>query len=315
MLSRLIFRVANANGLSIFPKKFIDGIGCHVQDGGVGKYNNPVSSAVAEVRTIWDTGVDVLLSIGTGYVPDRNAMADSRYRVLDTTIPRCFRSWESSRNGQKIWDDFCRHLGDEEKKNYFRINVPLDPAPDLDAIESMPEIRAAGVRFLQNVDIQSIRRSLLSSAFFFELDEPPVAQGAFLECRGSIRCRSPNSRALIEGLVSDFPHARFQTQSNETLAFVRDAVRCEECRLYRIGVKFRVDSSDQAIVLRLKFNDQFSNKISGFPNCVSWFVARQGLYSPFGRANHQFSARECKCPADKAIKRKRKASIHSLYRR
>ncbi|KAH7053462.1 hypothetical protein B0J12DRAFT_571025 [Macrophomina phaseolina] len=306
----------NLTGLRIFPMKYIDGIGCHVQDGGVGKHNNPVSTAFSEVRMIWDTGVDVLLSIGTGYVPENNALTDSRRRILDTSIPRCFRSWESSRNGQRIWDDFCRHLGHEERESYFRINVPLDRAPDLDAVESMPEIRAAGVRFLEGVDIQSIRRSLLSSAFFFELDELPIAQGATLECRGSIRCRSPNSRALIEGIISDFPYALFQNQSHETLAFVRDAVRCQECRLYRIGVKFRVESLDQAVVLRLKFNDQFSSKVSGFPNSMSWFAGRQGLYSPFGRADHQPSLRDCDCSTNKTYQRKRRAStqLAALWR-
>lgn len=294
--------------------KYVDGIGCHVQDGGVGKYNNPVTSAVSEIRMIWDTGVDVLLSIGTGYVPEKNALKDSRCRILDTSIPRCFRSWESSRNGQRIWDDFCRHLGDEERESYFRINVPLERAPDLDAVESMPEIRASGVRFLQSVDIQSVRRALLSSAFFFELDELPVAQGATLECRGSVRCRSPNSRALIEGLISDFPYALFQSQSHETLAFVRDAVRCQECRLYRIGITFRVDSLDQAVVLRLRFNDQFSSRVSGFPNSMSWFARRQGLYSPFGRADHQLSLRDCNCSTEKSWQKKRRASIQSAAR-
>lgn len=248
--------------------KFIDCIDCHVQYGGVGKHNNPVSSAISEIRSICDIGVDVLVSIGTGYVPDRLSIQGARHlHSAVFQIVGVLKKWPED------WDDFCRHLGEEERQNYFRSNVPLDRAPDLDAIESMPKIRSTGVRFLQNMDLQSIRRSLLSSAFFFELDEIPVVNGTLLECRGSIRCRSPNSRALIEGLISDFPHARFQTQSNETLAFVQDAVICQKCRLYRVRVQFRVDSTDQNFVLRLKFSDQFSNKISGFPNSMSWFAA------------------------------------------
>ncbi|KAF2818094.1 hypothetical protein CC86DRAFT_399402 [Ophiobolus disseminans] len=148
----------------------------YLQDGGAGKHNNPIDPAEWEAQAIWDTVPDLALSIGTGYARDPGSpqVVSHRLRFSDRFFPRLFRLFNALLNAQDSWNDHLNRKKSDEKHKYFRINIPLDKEHPLD-----------------NVPVPSKHSTL---------------------CQGSIRCRSPDTRALLERISEQYPTASFYTE-------------------------------------------------------------------------------------------------------
>ena len=156
-----------------------------MQDGGL-MHNNPAKLAEWELRKIWPHHhrPDTVLSLGTGV----------REPVTTTTIgflARLWRSFMSSMDGQRAWEDVVNHLDEGEEGSYFRLNVSLDGGDyALDDVDSMEPLRPSVRSQLDNsLACHEVAMALIVPSFFFEVtsvaDRPPY------RCESVIRCRIP----------------------------------------------------------------------------------------------------------------------------
>ena len=85
---------------------FVPAIG-YLQDGGVGKHNNPVDPAHWENQVLWDVEPDLMVSVGTGYArqPNSPKVPRTRHGLRDGYIPRLFRSFMALLSGENNWID------------------------------------------------------------------------------------------------------------------------------------------------------------------------------------------------------------------
>ncbi|OAL56160.1 FabD/lysophospholipase-like protein, partial [Pyrenochaeta sp. DS3sAY3a] len=290
-----------------FPAKFIRGLG-FVQDGGAGKHNNPIDPAEWESKAIWNTTPDLALSIGTGYARDPVSprFIPQRMRFRDRFLLRLCRLFNAFLNAQGNWDDHLNRVKDEERHKYFRINVALDEEPSLDDVEKIPDMEAMAHKFLKSFDFSSMTRSLFAASFFFELCEMPAVGKDGIYCHGIIRCRSPNSRALIQRILEEYPAASFNTDHDSGLGGLNIDSLCAMCGLFSKVVNLNVCHSDHKVSICVKFNRLGKHPISGFPQTISQVVDKQKLNAQFGRPDHKVSGfadvSGCRCK----LKSKRK---------
>ncbi|KAI1676214.1 hypothetical protein KJE20_14192, partial [Pyrenophora tritici-repentis] len=212
---------------SYFPAKFIQGIG-FLQDGGAGKHNNPIGPAEWESKAIWDNTPDLAVSIGTGFARDLepSQTVSRRLGFRDRFFSRLFRLFNAMLNAQDSWEDHLNRVSLEERHRYFRVNIALSTEPGLDDVSKIPDLEDLTATFLHGYDFTSITQALFAAAFFFELHQKPIANRTLLTCFGSIRCRSPNKRALIERILQEYPDASFAMEDGTSLGNISDSSLC-----------------------------------------------------------------------------------------
>ncbi|KAF1967660.1 FabD/lysophospholipase-like protein [Bimuria novae-zelandiae CBS 107.79] len=274
---------------SYFPAKFIRGLG-FVQDGGAGKHNNPIDPAEWESKAIWNTGPDLALSIGTGYtrVPGSPTITAPRPRLRfrDRFFPRLFRLFGAVLDAQSNWEDHLNRVRADQRHKYFRMNIDLQQDCSLDDVDKIPEMERLAKTFLQGYDFSSITDALFAAAFFFELHQRPVAHKNYSVCLGSIRCRSPDSNALVARILEEYPAASFTTDDGTHLGPINDHSVCSRCGGYSKSISFAVYHPDQTMSIALRFSGSNKHMISGFPQVMSHFVREQLLDAEFGRPDH-----------------------------
>ena len=193
-----------------------------------------------------------------------------------------------SLSGENSWSDHWHGLQHKAKANHFRLDLPLiGQEPNLDEVDKMQELQDLVRRDLGS--LKDISRALKAASFFFELDEPLARQGSSYVCRGSILSRSPNSRALIQNLTSEYPYAQFVTASETPLGFLSQQDLCSSCGRFQKLVVFEVHHISELADIHLAFNKLFRRSISGFPHSMEWFEERQMLHAKFGRPDHRSS--------------------------
>jgi hypothetical protein len=310
-----LFRArATSAAPSYFPAKFIRGLG-FLQDGGAGKHNNPIDPAEWESKAIWDVNPDLAVSIGTGFAqdPDSPQTVSGRLCLRDRFFPRLFRLFNAMLDAQNGWDDHLNRVHKDERHKYFRINIAMDREPPLDDVGKIPELENLAATFLRGYDFSSITQSLFAASFFFELHRKPVARGASV-CSGSIRCRSPDTRALIERILQEYPAASFTMKDGVSLGNIGGCSLCATCGYYRKVVNFKVYHVDQSVSIHVQFNRLGRHRISGFPQSMTQFARLQLLDAEFGRSDHQTadyaSTSGCQC----RITKKRKRDIPLIAR-
>jgi len=297
---------------SHFPAKFIRGLG-FLQDGGAGKHNNPIDPAEWESKAIWDTTPDLAVSIGTGFArdPESPQTVSGRLGLRDRFFPRLFRLFNAMLNAQGGWDDHLNRVPKDERHKYIRINIALSREPELDDVSKMPELEDLAATFLRGYDFASITQALFAASFFFELHRKPVAKKTPVVCSGSIRSRSPDTRALIERILQEYPAASFTTEDGTSLGYVDGPSLCATCGRYCKVVKFRVHHVDQDVSIYLQFDRLGQHRISGFPQSITQLARLQLLDSGFGRADHQLADYEGTSACQCKVTRKRKRATPS----
>lgn len=254
------------------------------------KYNNPVRPGLREVRRIWKDGeCDLVLSIGTGFEQKLLSPVASNVRNLfqDGALARLYRaSMESlSLNGQVSWEDHWHGLEEEAKKQHFRLNLPLiGQEPQIDDVDKM-QFLCDQVRHHLG-DIEGVARAFKAVSFFFELDGPLEREAGLYLCRGSILCRSPDSRALLQNLGTTYPYAQF-FNNDISLGFLSPNDICSLCGRFQKLVSFQIRHPSDRVNLQLVFNRLYRRSISAFPQCIEWFIERQKLNAIFGRPDHK----------------------------
>ena len=311
--SKLILVRARATSAapSYFPAKFIRGLG-FLQDGGAGKHNNPIDPAEWESRAIWGTTPDLAVSIGTGFArdPESPQVVSRRLGFRDRFFPRLLRLFNAVLDAQTGWDDHVNRVPRSERHKYFRINIALTKEPPLDDVGKIPELEDSAATFLRSYDFSSITQALFAASFFFELHRKPVAKRALVVCSGSIRSRSPDTRALVQRILQEYPAASFTTEDGTSLGHVGGSSLCAACGHYCKDVSLRIHHVDQRISIYLQFNRLGQHSISGFPQSMTQLTRLQLLDARFGRPDHQTTdfASTSSCQCNSSRKRKRAVS-------
>ena len=306
---------------SYFPAKFIRGLG-FVQDGGAGKYNNPIDPAEWESRAIWGISPDIIVSIGTGYTraPDLPCSVSERLRFRDRFLPRLFRLFSAVLNAQVNWNNHLNRVNEEERNSrYFRINIPLDDELELDDVERIPDLHDQAKIFLETYSFVSVAQALFSTAFFFELRQKPIIVRDSFLCYGFIRCRSPNPRALVTRILREYPTASFLVDDRSNIGRFDHHNLCMGCNQFCKEVAFTICHPNQKISIYLEFNSLGRHCISGFPQNISSIIKNQMLDANFGRPDHQVvdyaKVQRCQCIPQNKRKRRLNAGYATFKRK
>ena len=274
----------------LFPPALIEPLGSF-QDGGL-RHNNPADLAILESLCIWPsiTEPDVVLSLGTGTDSFAHSpkVTHARHILKDGFVPRVYRAFRSSLDGEIAWRALRSRLNDRTRQNYFRLNVVYPgPEPAIDDVDSMDDLSAlvktqpSGAQ--ERLEVFS---ALLVSSLFFELDDIPVYTDGLYWCRGSIRCRS-GCHVLLTALKTMYGDCPEYYKNHESLGrSLSVADICGNCRRYRCDVAFSVLTLERPFTLSLRGAGFAGRSLSAMPHSPAWFIQAQGLHRPFGSANH-----------------------------
>jgi hypothetical protein len=309
-----------AYGCRWFSLAKIKNIGAF-QDSGL-HFNNPVNLLLWESQHIWSElqRPDLVLSIGTGTEIPCGPPKASHFRHIfrDGFIPRLYRCFLSSIDGEIAWRELINRLSEEDGRDYVRLNVSLaSPAPALDDISKMKCLReSVHLQFGKSSSHLDVAYMLLMARFYFSLEEIPQRQPTGLyHCFGVIRCRLPGETALqcLKLLrctdMSLELNQRFLTAMNWTENI------CRLCHRFSQRVDFLVRDLGDCVNLTWD-SEMGQRRVSAFPQCMNWFVRQQGLDMIFGSADHGLpGSLECHvCRVKKkAEAMKRKAIPYTLH--
>jgi hypothetical protein len=257
-------------------------------------HNNPIKLALWESFRIEPSLAkpDFLTSVGTGTrkVSISPRFTSFRHVLFDGCIPRLWRAYMSSFDGESNFRDVMNNLEESSRDDYIRLNVLL-PAdePGIDNTSRMAELRKS---VDENPELsERCHRTiyaLLVTAFYFELRSiPKKVSGGRLQCLGTIRCRLPGD-TIIELLHKIHPSPLAFITNVKTLGHLegrRDL--CSLCRRFRKHVEFTVRDLDQIQAILVQSPEKPRRKISAFPQSMQWFIDRQSLDAPFGTAYHE----------------------------
>lgn len=265
-----LFESYAADSIRLYRPASIAAIGAF-QDGGL-KYNNPVNLALWEGRSIWpeNASPDVVLSLGTGADWNRSSHAPHfRHIFNDGFIPRTWRSFMSSLDGETTWKALKNHLTDGAKSHFFRLNPILPHQMSIDDTNGMSSLRRIVKKSPECVEVA---RALLISNFYLELKSVPSYEAGQYRCHGTIRCRG-QSHIVVQALQRlGLIKLQFvsELESLGPCALKHDI--CPICHCYRRPVIFVVRHLDEIFSLYLKGEDDSKRRLGGFPTNVAWYI-------------------------------------------
>lgn len=235
-----------------------------------------------------------------------------RHIFRDGFIPRLYRSFRSTLDGQRAWQEVINRLDEKSRQDYFRFNITFPgQEPAIDDIDSMNGLRVCvnlQPQILQ--DNQATIFALLASTFFFELIEMPSYDSRIFYCQGVIRCRLQGQK-IMQALgrlrsagLGFYKEAELLGQVN----FDRDI--CNLCHRYSKQVDFYIRHPTDTVTLYVQNDFYPRRKISGFPQSMESIAKQQNLGLVFGAANHGASNKiSCRnCMAEHPMRLKRKLS-------
>jgi len=277
-----------------FRPKHIPRVGWF-QDGGIWR-NNPVGTALCEVRAIWPSieEPDFVVSLGTGYQrqPTSSPCTSGPRGILrDGFIPRSYRAFMSSLSGRKLWQEFRNCGRGDTEGRYFRFDIEFDGRePSLDNINQMEGLKLrAQAEHSKSKELDNLARCVVASLFYFEFESTPQYEDGEISCAGHILCRLRSGDPALEVVLLQLSKssAKFALQNHTLPGVIGDCSFSDRYGNFRKRVEFTVNSRQQRIPIHLREGSSLSNNISGSPFSVDSFVAAQGLEAHFGRADHR----------------------------
>ena len=279
-------------------------------------HNNPIKLALWESLRI-DPSLskpDFVVSVGTGTSTKTKSptAASFRHVLFEGFIPRLWRAYMSSFDGESNFRDVVNSLDRENREDYKRLNVVLPRnEPAMDNTSRMDELRQLvhlNPRMIQ--ECEETIYALLIASFYFELScILSLLPEHRIRCLGTIRCRLPGE-VIVELLQRIHPSRLSFVTHNRALGYYfgkRDL--CPSCRRYRKSVEFTVRDLGQPTNIYATSARRLPRKISAFPQTMQWFIDQQHLDAPFGTAYHRSLNRSCKsCVAAADCELKRQAA-------
>lgn len=284
------------------------------QDGGL-KHNNPINLALWEMPYIWPSiqRPDIVVSLGTGTGSDSQSPHAPNFRhvIQDGFIPRLWRSFMSSLDGQSTWRDLWNRLDERSRDNYFRFNVSLSgDGPAMDDIQRIDELRAC-VHLQPDSGKSQLNTAfaLLISTFFFELSSAPTFQAGRYFCEGTIRCRL-SGRTICQTLRRIHQlNLTFMTSDQVLGQLEPENDLCTGCSRYLKKVHFIIRHPTEQITMFVQSTTMGRRNLSSFPQSMQWFIDQQHLAEPFGTVvdyNMSQPCQQCLLPLtnDEQVKRR-----------
>ncbi|KAK3672622.1 hypothetical protein LTR78_007434 [Recurvomyces mirabilis] len=273
-----------------FRPKAIENVGTF-QDGGL-QHNNPLNLALWELRHLWPdrSTPDFALSIGTGYSESllSRACVGTQSPVRDRFIARLFKTFMKSLDGEKMWKEFHNSLPDYAKQRYHRINIAVEGSePAIDDIASMHNLKRQALAFLErDNNLQAALDAMISSLFYFELEDVPEQCETGYVCDGHIYCRlalPPNGRRWLFTQL---------TKTSSFFIILGQPIACvdrtsKNLPSFRRRVRFTIGSLDENIGITLRGITDSPTAISGMPKTAKQLVEMQGLTADFGCLDHR----------------------------
>ena len=274
-------------------------------------HNNPIKLALWESLQI-DPSLskpDLVVSVGTGTRKNPESPRVASF-LFDGFIPRLWRAYMSSFDGESNFRDVVNSLDRETREDYKRLNVFLPSnEPAIDNTSRMGELRQLVHLDPQMVlDCEETVYALLIATFYFELSSiPSELPGDRISCIGTIRCRLPG-QVIVELLERTHPSCLSFVTNSKTLGHYhnkRDL--CPLCHRYRKNIDFTVRDLGQQTNIYAQSTRRPRRRISAFPQTMQWFINQQHLDSPFGTAYHRNlkhrSCKSCSAAAHHELKR------------
>ncbi|KYG40789.1 hypothetical protein M433DRAFT_8482 [Acidomyces richmondensis BFW] len=289
-----------ANRTSSIPL-IMQGFEDRLADGGLWA-QNPSGLVIPEIERI--TGedssmLDLLISVGTGRassdVTDQEFPLQSileRFGILGSVATFLLRKTFEHLDPESVHKQLLDCLS---PSIYYRLNVELTPPlPRLDDVSAMTAIHAKVDHTDFSQPFRDIRLALLSSSFFFELEEMPKFKNGSYFCKGTIRRRvsAKNVKALLKSLhCENINFLLSRPQSEQSGSYLNDASGCHDvvgkydatekycymCRKFHLPVSFSVNTLGERVWLSAQLSNGMRRRISNFPRPMNWFVARQNL--------------------------------------
>jgi len=245
---------------------------------------------IADSKKIWPCAdFDMILTLGTGFSSPSQGTSPARFRgrIRNGTLARLLR-WSQARlveaiDPEEVNERVKRSLDDDERSRYFRWNLRFaGEKPRLDDVQQMQHIRdQVSVDPCEEM-LADIKIAMIASSFFFELRGIPkyCRDGTYL-CEGTVRIRG-NPNVILDLLASLNPERAEFVRRGEELDDVHMAgAICPHCKLFGQRVQFHVLGHNDRHAICLRLGKDKDNRISGFPQSMTWFCERQGLYDVF----------------------------------
>lgn len=129
-------------------------------------------------------------------------------KVWNSAIPRLIRAAISSPSidGRQGFLEALNFVPDHIREDIHRLDhiLPYN-LPRLDNLDRIIEL----FKVIYKVPDNLVRTLLVTGFFFFEADQTlTLEQGAFYY-EGSILCKGPKSKCVVERVIREFPRARF----------------------------------------------------------------------------------------------------------
>ena len=213
---------------------------------------------------------DVVVSMRTGTTLNKSpspSVPKSSHIILDGFVPRLWRSWLSSLDGEAIWRSLWNNLDEVARAYYFRTNVYLPhDALAIDDVGCMDQLRDCVHTQPHNNHFRQIAAfALLVACFYFELTSLPLFQNRKVYCKGAIRCRLKGP-VTYQALDRVHRSELVFLAENEVIGYYKgDNDLCSVCHRYQKKVKFTIRHVNEPMTISFKSNLQGKRKMSGFP--------------------------------------------------
>ena len=281
------------------------------QDGGLWR-NNPVDLALWEIQAVWpvDTDPDLVVSLGTGSSrkkTENSTNVGQRGVWKNGFISRLYKSFISSMDGQKFWQEFRNRKRVDAKGQYFRFSLEFDgPEPSLDNIHMMKDLKARVQSDLsQSTELDCLVQQVIASRFYFQLETIPQYEHGDYSCVGYIFCRlrshSPGFDELLKRLSNR--SARFYLDGRQLPGKVKDSSFVDRYGNFQKRVEFKVNDLYSNVSISLREGRSSYKYISGSPFSINSLMEAQSLNAPFGTVTH--SKRKAS-PIDLCVVQKRR---------
>lgn len=223
-----------------------------------------------------------MVSLGTGTGESASSLSAPSFChvIRDGFVPRLWRSFVSSLDGQNAWQDLWNRLNSQTREDFFRFNIYLSGSePAIDDVQCMQELRrAARLPASHEEKCRRTAFALLAASLFFELDEMPMFLNGRCHCKGAIYSRL-EGRLLCRALERLCEHRVSFTTPKELLGYMDpEHELCEECHRYQKSIRVLVRHLEDPFLILVQCSVNDVRPISGLPQSINWFMRRHKLF-------------------------------------